>query len=155
MRKTLLALAIAGYASLALLASLLPAFGQAIQGGGYPAGAVKVANSAAGTTAATAATLPGTFSYLTYINGFEVTEVNPTAAATITVTVAGLLGGSWTYTIQTLATAATTPNPPPLVVELPEPFPASAVNTAITVTASAAGAGGIANVTAHGFQVLQ
>jgi hypothetical protein len=122
--------------------------------GNYPPNSIAVGNSNAGTTGAVVATLPAAQSRLTLISGFEVTEINPTAAAAITVTVAGLAGGSWTYTIQTLATAATVPNPPPLIVELPLPFPASGINTSITVTASAAGAGGVANVTAHGYQQL-
>jgi len=144
------------YRLIALIAALAfssAAFAQAIGPGGYPAGAIPVTNSAQGTTAATTATLPASPARLTYISGFEVTEINPTATAVITITVANTIGGSMIYTLNTLAAAATTPNPPPLIVEFPMPIPANAINTTITVTASAAGAGGVANVVAHGFHV--
>lgn len=134
------------------LSSCQPAIAQTVGGGGYPSGAIPVTNSAQGTTAAVTATLPAAQSRVTWISGFEVTEVNPTAAANITVTVANTTGGSMVYTIPTLAAGAAVPNPPPLVIELPQPIPASAINTTITVTASAAGAGGVADVVAHGFQ---
>lgn len=145
-------------AALASTALCVAAHAQAINGepsqGGYPSGAIPVTNSAQGTTGAAVVTLPAATSRWTFLSGFEVTEVNPTAAVNITVTVANTIGGSMVYTIPTLAAAATTPNPPPLVVEFNQPIPATAPNVTITVTASAAGAGGVVNVVAHGYQHL-
>jgi hypothetical protein len=108
------------------------------------AGSGNVANASA------AATLTGTATTTVYISGFEVTGAGATAAAVATVTVAGLLGGtrSYTYTFPAGATVACTP----LIVAFDPPLPASAVNTAIVVTCPASGAGGTNNtVVAHGF----
>jgi hypothetical protein len=108
------------------------------------AGSGNVANASA------AATLTGTATTTVYISGFEVTGAGATAASVATVTVAGLLGGtrSYTYTFPAGATVACTP----LLVSFNPPLPASAVNTAIVVTCPASGAGGTNNtVVAHGF----
>jgi hypothetical protein len=110
------------------------------------AGSGNVANASA------AATLTGTATTTVYISGFEVTGAGATAASVATVTVAGLLGGtrSYTYTFPAGATVACTP----LLVSFNPPLPASAVNTAIVVTCPASGAGGTNNtVVAHGFYV--
>lgn len=108
------------------------------------AGSGNKANSSA------AATLTGTATTTVYISGFEVTGSGATAALVVTVTVAGLLGGtqSYTYTFPADATVACQP----LVVQFCPPLPASAVNTAIVVTCPASGTGGTNNtVVAHGF----
>src|SRR5688572_13193752 len=69
------------------------------------AGSGNVANASA------AATLTGTATTTVYISGFEVTGAGATAASVATVTVAGLLGGtrSYTYTFPAGATVACTP----------------------------------------------
>lgn len=108
------------------------------------AGSGNVANASA------AATLTPTATTTAYISGFEVTGAGATAAAVATVTVAGLLGGtrSYTYTFPAGVTVACTP----LIVSFFPALPASAVNTAIVVTCPASGAGGTNNtVVAHGF----
>lgn len=111
--------------------------GNAAQGGK----ANPVSNSpATGTTGAVAATLPASAAKLTYITGFA---VGRTAGAGATITVAGLLNGSLFFT-QLSA---------PLVVIFDPPLPASALNTAITVTSAADGTGTGVNVAAWGFQV--
>lgn len=105
-----------------------------------------VANSSA------AATLAGTVGKTTYISGFSVTGGGATAASLISVTVAGLLGGTKTYTFAVPAGATT--GCTPLVVEFSKPIPASATNTAIVVTAPAFGAGNTnATVNAHGYNM--
>lgn len=109
--------------------------------------------SATGTTAAIAATLAGVANKTTYITGFVVTANNPTAATNSTVTVAGTVSGSLVYGMNTLAAAATTPQPAPLVVQFEAPVPASATNTAISVTLSALGTGGVGQVNVTGFQL--
>lgn len=108
------------------------------------AGSGNVANASA------AATLTGTATTTVYIAGFEVTGAGATAGAVVSVTVAGLLGGSRIFTY-TFATGVAVGNAP-LVVAFNPPLPASAVNTAISVTCPAGGAGNTNNtVVAHGF----
>lgn len=108
------------------------------------AGSGNVANASA------AATLTGTATTTVYISGFEVTGAGATVGLPVTVTVAGLLGGTRSYTY-TFAAGALLPNQP-LIVEFNPPLPASAVNTAIVVTCPASGTGGTNNTTvAHGY----
>lgn len=118
-----------------------------------PLAGTPITASAVGTTGAVAATLAAAAGQLTCITGFSVTINNPTAAVDATVTVAGLVTGSMVFGVHGLATAATVPHPPPLVVTFPIPIPASAANTAISVTLSALGAGGIGQVNTYGFQL--
>ena len=106
--------------------------------------------SASGANASTVATLAAQAAKTNYLSGFEVTSGGATAASLVTVTVAGLLGGSLVYNfgVPAGATLAATP----LVVAFNPPLAASAVNTAITVTMGAAGAGNTTQlVNAQGF----
>lgn len=104
----------------------------------------QVTNSATGTTAATVATLAAVSSKTNYVCGFTITA-DATALATGTATLAGTISGSMAYlqTVQAVAsgTSDLTKNFNPCI-------PASAVNTAITITSVAAGTGGntIANI---------
>jgi hypothetical protein len=108
------------------------------------AGSGNVANASA------AATLTGTAATTVYITGFEITGSGSTAALPVTVTVAGLLGGTRSYTYN-FAAGVLVGNQP-LVVTFYPPLPASAVNTAIVVTCPAGGAGNTNNtVVAHGY----
>lgn len=108
------------------------------------AGSGNVANASA------AATLTGTSTTTVYLAGFEVTGSGSTAALPVTVTVAGLLGGTRSYTYG-FAAGALVGNVP-LIVTFDPPLPASAINTAIVVTCPAGGAGNTNNtVVAHGF----
>jgi hypothetical protein len=100
--------------------------------------------------ASAAATLTGTATTTVYLAGFEVSGSGSTVGLPVTVTVAGLLGGTiqYTYSFQAGALIANTP----LIVEFNPPLPASAVNTPIVVTCPAGGTGATNNtVTAHGF----
>lgn len=119
----------------------------------YPLGATPI-RGASGVVAASSAvaTLAAAASKTTYLAGFQVTFAGATAAAVVTLTVAGTTGGSLSYVVAVPAgaTAAGTP----LVVTFDPPIPASAVNTAITVTLPSLGAGNTAAATvAHGFQL--
>lgn len=108
------------------------------------AGSGNVANASA------AATLTPVSTATAYIAGFEVTGAGSTAALPVTVTVAGLLGGTRSYTYN-FAAGVLVGNTP-LIVTFDPPLPASAVNTAIVVTCPAGGAGNTNNtVVAHGF----
>lgn len=109
-----------------------------------------IAKSGNVANASAAATLTGTASTTVYITGFEVTGSGATAGLPVTVTVAGLLGGTIQYTYD-FAVGALVGNTP-LIVAFNPPLPASAINTAIVVTCPASGTGGTNNTTvAHGF----
>jgi hypothetical protein len=108
------------------------------------------ASSANQANANAVATLPAVAGKTAWITGFELTAGGATAAALVTATVAGILGGTLNYTFAFPAGAAV--GATPLVVEFPRPIPASAVNTAIVVTLPAGGAGNTnATAVAHGF----
>jgi hypothetical protein len=116
----------------------------------YPNTTPLIAGSGNVANASAAATLTGTATTTVYISGFEVTGSGATTALPVTVTVAGLLGGtrSYTYSFASGALVANTP----LIVAFDPPLPASAINTAIVVTCPASGTGGTNNtVVAHGF----
>lgn len=127
-----------------------PAAGQVTD---YPPGAVAlIAGSDRVANASAVATLTGSATTRVYLTGFEITGSGATAGLPVTVTVAGLLGGTRSYTY-TFAVGVLVANQP-LIVQFAAPLPASAVNTAIVVTCPASGAGGTNNtVVAHGFHV--
>lgn len=114
----------------------------------YPSGATPLTSSTTGTTAATVATLAGTSGKTTYICGFCITA-DATAALSGAATVAGTISGSLNY-IQSVGTATSAQA---LQQNYNPPIPASATNTAITVTSAAAGTGGNTAVTAWGYQL--
>lgn len=119
----------------------------------YPTGAVPlIASSGNKANAIAAATLTPNAPQTAYLAGFEITGSGATAGLPVIVTVAGLLGGTISYTY-TFAAGALVPNQP-LLVAFPSPLPASAVNTPIVVSCPASGAGGTNNtVVAHGYAV--
>ena len=103
-----------------------------------------VATSGNAANAIAIATLPAVAAKTTYITGFDVTGSGATAGLPVVVTIAGLFGGSITYTYSA-AVGALVANTP-LSIRFPVPMPASAVNTAITVTCPALGLGATNNV---------
>lgn len=108
---------------------------------------IATATGAAATTTATLAAVAGKTNYLT---GFEITAGGATAAALVSVSVTGLLGGTIAYTYGAVAGATLACTP--LVVEFYPPLPASAANTAIAVAVPSLGTGNtVCNVVAHGF----
>jgi hypothetical protein len=117
----------------------------------YPVGAVPTSASSANVANATAAaTLAAVAGKTTYVTGFSVTGAGATAGLPVTVTLTGVVGGplNFTYCAAVGALVANTP----LVVVFPEPIPAAAVNTAITVSCPALGAGNTNNTaTIYGF----
>jgi len=118
----------------------------------YPPGATPLAHSSGNVAASSAvATLAAGAGARTYITGFAVTFAGATSAANVTVTVAGP-ATSLSYTIT--APAGATAAGAPLVVQFPYPIPASADNTAITVTVPSLGTGNThCTVTATGFRL--
>lgn len=106
-------------------------------------------NVAAGSAAVVLPAAPGK---TTYATGFEITSGGSTAAALVLATLAGALGGTLTYIYGTVA-GATLANAP-LIVQFPEAVPASAINTALTLTLPSLGTGNTnAAVVLHGYQL--
>lgn len=120
---------------------------------GYPPGATPLhASSGNVANASAVATLAGAAGQTTYCTGFEITSGGATAAALVVATLAGVLGGTQSFIVGAVAGAALQNTP--LTVEFNMPIPASAVNTAITLTLPALGAGNTnAAVTIHGFRI--
>lgn len=104
----------------------------------------QVANGAA------VAAIPGAVGKTSFITGFEVTSDGATAAAVVDLTVSlGAVVLHYTYT----AVAGATTQDATLIVSFPRPLPATAANTAITVTLPALGVGSTnAAVNVHGYQ---
>lgn len=119
--------------------------------GNWNANATPIIAGSGNVAAASAvATLTGTVATRVFIAGFEVTGSGATAGLPVTVTVAGLLGGTQNYTY-TFASGVLVGNAP-LIVFYDPPLPASGFNTAIVVTCPSGGAGATNNtVVAHGF----
>jgi hypothetical protein len=108
------------------------------------AGSGNVANASA------VATIPAVAGKTAYISGFTVSGAGATAGLVVNPTVAGVISGTKTYAYAAVAGVALLN--PVLDVQFCPPIPASAVNTAITVTCPALGAGNTANtVNAYGF----
>lgn len=102
--------------------------------------------------ASAVASLAAAVGLTNYITGFQITASGATAASVVDATVTGLIGGTATYSFTFPAGA--TVGATPLVVTFPQAIPASAANTAITVTLPASGAGGAhASVNVFGFRL--
>ena len=118
-----------------------------------PAGATQLSAFSGNVANAVAtATLAGVAGKTTYINGFSLTGAGATAGLSVTVTVAGVIGGtvSYTYSAATGATVANTP----ILEDYAFPVPASATNTAIVVSCPALGIGNTNNtISARGYQI--
>lgn len=109
-----------------------------------PVGATQISGTSGNVAnAAAVATLTGVSGRLAYITGFYITGTGATAAAAVSVTVAGLLGGTLTFTYAAAAGASVANTP--LLVNFPTPIPASGQNVSIVVTCPALGAGNTNN----------
>jgi hypothetical protein len=114
---------------------------------GYPPGATAITGNAVGTTAAVVGTLAAASGKFTYICGFTISTIGGTATSG-PVTVAGLIGTSMVFQLPVNATAGQ-------IFPTQNFFPcvqASAVNTAITVTTTAAVGATAVDVNSWGFQ---
>lgn len=127
--------------------------GTALTSSIYPPTAVALtAGSGNVANAIATATLTGTASTTVYVTGFSITGSGATAGLVVTVTLAGVIGGtkSYTYTFQTGAAVGNTA----LSYDFSLPVPAAAINTPIVITCPASGAGGTNNtIVARGFYV--
>lgn len=113
--------------------------------GAYPPASTPIQGNAAGTTGAVVGTLAGVAAKTTYICDFDVSGIGGTAALG-PVTVAGLLGGSKVYQLSASAAGVT------FSKSFSPCLPASAVNTAITITTTADGTATAVNVNSSGYQ---
>lgn len=110
------------------------------------AGSGNVANGAA------VATIPAVAGKTAYISGFDIEGAGATAALIVNPTLAGIISGTKTFVYGAVAGAALMNQP--LSVRFCPPIPASAVNTAITLTCPALGAGALFNAAnAYGFYI--
>lgn len=112
----------------------------------YPIGATVITGNATGTTGAVVGTLAGVAAKTTYIAGFSVSAIGGTAAVG-PITVAGLVTSSMVWYLAASAAGNQ------LTVIFSPPIPASAVNTAITVTTTADGTASNVAVNSWGFQL--
>ncbi len=119
----------------------------------YPVNSVTTAptaitGNATGSSSAVVGTLAAAASKTTFICGFNVSALG-TANTVGPVTVAGLVGSSQVYQASTLATG--------VAQQIGQTFnpciPASAVNTAITITTTAAAGGTAVDVNSWGYQL--
>lgn len=104
--------------------------------------------SAAGTTAAATATLPGASTKTTYLCGWSI-DADATAATVVSATITGIVTGTMTRRQGVAAAASGTASTWQTYAPC---LPASAVNTAIAVVSGAAGAAGNTTVNAWGYQ---
>lgn len=115
--------------------------------GGLPPGAASVMVSSGNVAnGSAAAALPAVASKTNYCTGIQVTASGATTGLPVTVTLAGILGGTLSFTF-TFPAGVLVPATP-LNIQFHAPIPASAVNTAITLTVPAGGAGNT-NTTAN------
>lgn len=124
---------------------------QAPAGGPYqtwPAGVI-ISGNAAGSTAAVVGTLAATAGKFTNICGFNVQAIGGTATVG-PITIAGLVGASQVY--QTDVNSATVGKNVASATFWPC-IPASAVNTAITITTTANGTATAVDVNSWGYQL--
>lgn len=109
--------------------------------------------SSGNVAAATAtATIPAVVGKTSYLSGLMISGAGATAGAVVNPTITGLAGGTMTLTY-CAATGPTVANTP-LVIDFDPDLPASAVNTAITISCPSLGAGNTNNtVVAWGYQI--
>lgn len=112
----------------------------------YPVGGTVITGNAVGTTGAVVGTLAGAAAKTTYIAGFSVSAIGGTAAIG-PITVAGLVTSSMIWYLAASAAGNQ------LTVMFNPPIPASATNTAITITTTADGTASNVSVNSWGFQL--
>lgn len=112
----------------------------------YPVGATAITGNAAGTTGAVVGTLAGVAGKTIYICGFNVSAIGGTAAVG-PITIAGLITASMVYQLASSATGVTSGQ------TFTPCIPASALNTAITITTTADGSASAVDVNSWGYQL--
>lgn len=102
-------------------------------------GATDASQCATGAASALAPQISGVAGKYSYVEGFLITGLGATSAASIDVTLTGLVGGTWTFSIAIPAGA--TVQTTPLQVNFPRPRRSTAVNTAIVLNVPSFGTG--------------
>jgi hypothetical protein len=119
----------------------------ATTGGTLPNAATAIQGNATGSTGAVVGTLAAAAAKTTYLCDFDVSALG-TASSVGPIVIAGLLGGSKTYQMGTLATGTQQ-----LLSKNFNPcLPGSAVNTAITITTTADASASAVDVNSSGYQ---
>jgi hypothetical protein len=113
--------------------------------GQYPTGAVAITGNSTGTTGAVVGSLGAIPNKTTWICGFAVSALGGTAAVG-PITIAGLIGSSMVYQLTSTAGGVA------LTQTFTPCIPASATNTAITITTTADGTASAVDVNSWGFQ---
>lgn len=111
-----------------------------------PCPSVNITGNATGTTGAVVGTLAAAAGKTTYICGFVVSAVGGTATVG-PITIAGLVGGSAVYYLTSSVAGST------LSQSFAPCIPASATNTAITITTTADGSASNVTVNSWGYQL--
>lgn len=114
------------------------------------AGAVTRFISATVANAAAIATIPGVVGQTAYVTGFEVWAGGATVAALVSVTLAGVLGGSQTFPFSAVAGVALVSQP--LVFSFDGPALASAANVTLALPALGLGNASAQVVLRGGYQ---
>ena len=114
--------------------------------GQYPAGAIPITGNATGSTGAVVGTLAALAGKTTWICGFDVEAIGGTAAVG-PITVAGLKGSSMVFQASSTAAGGSVAR-----MTFTPCVPASAANTAITITTTADGTATAVDVNSWGFQ---
>lgn len=110
-----------------------------------PSAAQTITGNATGTTGAVVGTLAAAAAKTTFICGFDVSAIGGTAAVG-PITIAGTVTSSMVYQLASTATGVT------LSRTFTPCIPASAVNTAITITTTADGTASAVSVNSWGYQ---
>jgi len=132
----------------AAIASSVPIIPSSQYPGNNTAAAAPITGNATGSTGAVVGTLAAAASKTTFICGFNVSAIGGVATVG-PVTVAGLIGSSQVYQVPVNATAGQV-----LLTQNFNPcIPASAVNTAITITTTADGTATAVDVNSWGYQL--
>lgn len=102
--------------------------------------------------ASAAAAIGATSAKTNYVSGIEITFAGATAATNVVATLAGLAGGTISFVC--VVPAGANVAGVPIICSFDPPLPASAANTAITLTLPALGAGNThACVNIHGWKI--
>jgi hypothetical protein len=116
----------------------------------YPVGAIVNAPVGTQANAITTTSITGVVGRTSFLCGVQITGLGATGASTVTFTIGGLAGGTFTYYI-TVPAGVTTPIAPLLLTFNP-PLQANATNVNIQLTLGAFGAGNtVQNIQAWGY----
>lgn len=110
------------------------------------------ASSGVVANAVATATFPAVPGFVNWVTGFSITGLGATLGSGVVATLSGLAGGGLSYASSVVSGVLL--GNPGLFVTFPQPIPASAANTAISLAMPALGAGNTSSVVnLHGFKL--